>query len=193
LRAWRQSLGEGVRRSLLLSAGAPAAGYGLMLLDEENRLEMLNADAEWLLGELVERGRPPDQLPSSIHSVATCARQLATTGVSPDARPASARARTRSGAWLTLHSTCLHRGACLRTAVVIEPSRPPEIASLLLQAYGLSPRELEVAQLLLVGCSVPHIARLLQRSVASARARKRGPMSAQARGRKPRTAAAWRS
>jgi hypothetical protein len=33
------ALGEGVRRSLLLSAGAPAAGYGLVLLDEENRLE----------------------------------------------------------------------------------------------------------------------------------------------------------
>jgi DNA-binding CsgD family transcriptional regulator len=56
-----------------------------------------------------------------------------------------------------------------RTAVVIEPSRPPEIATLLLQAYGLLPRELEIAQLLLAGLSVPHIARLLMLSPYTAR------------------------
>jgi DNA-binding NarL/FixJ family response regulator len=53
--------------------------------------------------------------------------------------------------------------------VVIEPSRTPEIAALLLQAYGLSPRELEIAQMLLAGFSVPHIARLLVLSPYTAR------------------------
>ena len=52
---------------------------------------------------------------------------------------------------------------------MIEPSRPPEIATLLLQAYGLSPRELEIAQLLLTGFSVPYIARLLVLSPYTAR------------------------
>jgi DNA-binding CsgD family transcriptional regulator len=60
-------------------------------------------------------------------------------------------------------------GAVPRTAVVIEPSGAPEIARLLLQAYGLSPRELEIAQMLLAGFSVPHIARLLMLSPYTAR------------------------
>jgi DNA-binding NarL/FixJ family response regulator len=93
-----------------------------------------------------------------MHGVAARAQQLATMGASSDNRPARARVLTRLGAWLTLHGSCLRSAAGSRTAVVIEPSRPPEIASILLQAYGLSPRELEIAQMLLVGLSVPHIA-----------------------------------
>src|SRR5262249_39995266 len=155
-------LGEGVRRSLLLSrSAAPADGFGIVLFDQDGHLESMNADAERLVAELVEPGRSDDGLPATIHAIATRAWKLATTGESLEDKPARARARTRSGAWLTLDGSCLNSGAALRTAVVIEPSRRPEIAALLLQAYGLSPRELEVAQMLLVGLSVPHIARLL--------------------------------
>ena len=162
-------LGEGVRRSLLLaSSSAPADGYGIVLLDREGHLESMNSDAERLVGELVESGRS-DGLPPTIQAVGARARQLATTGASPDDRPARARARTRSGAWLTLHGSYLNSGALSCTAVVIEPSRAPEIAALLLQAYGLSPRELEIAQMLLAGFSVPHIAGLLVLSPYTAR------------------------
>ena len=40
---------------------------------------------------------------------------------------------------------------------------------LLLQAYGLSPRELQIARMLLAGFSVPHIAGLLVLSPYTAR------------------------
>jgi DNA-binding CsgD family transcriptional regulator len=163
-------LGEGVRRSLLLaSSAAPGDGYGIVLLDNEGHLESMNSDAERFVGELVESGRSDGGLPPTIQALAARARQLPTSWASPDNKPARARARTRSGAWLTLHGSCLNSGAVTRTAVVIEPSRPPEIATLLLQAYGLSQRELEIAQMLLAGLSVPHIARLLMLSPYTAR------------------------
>ena len=73
-------LGEGVRRSLLLSRSAARAdGYGIVLLDHEGHLESMNADAERLIGELVEFGGSDDDLPPTIHAVAARARQLATT------------------------------------------------------------------------------------------------------------------
>ena len=139
------ALGEGVRRSLLVSSSAaPAEGYGILLLDEEGHLESMNADAKRLIGELAEAGRSDDGLAATIQAVAARARQLARTGASADNKPARARARTRSGAWLTLHGSSLNGEAGSRTAVVIEPSRPPEIATLLLQAYGVSPQEREI-------------------------------------------------
>ena len=163
-------LGEGIRRSLLLSAnGSVAAGYGVVLLDADGRLEAMNADAERLVSQLVEVGPHDGQLPHSIYGVAARAGQLASEAGSADSEPARARARTSSGAWVTLHGSVLDGGSGLRTAVVIEPSRPPEVAPLLLQAYGLTPRELEVAQLLLAGFSAPHIARLLVLSPHTAR------------------------
>ncbi len=155
-------LGEGVRRALLLPCAAKvASGDGLVLFDEDGRLEAMNADAERLVGELVEVGPPGSQLPHCIYGVAARARHLASAEFATGGGPARARARTHSGMWLTLHGAGLESGARRRTAVVIEPSQPPEIAPLLLQAYGLTPRESQVAQLLLAGCSVPHIAKLL--------------------------------
>jgi hypothetical protein len=50
-------LGEGVRRSLLLgSCAALAAGYGIVLFDEEGHPASMNSDGERLVGELVEAG-----------------------------------------------------------------------------------------------------------------------------------------
>jgi len=47
------------------------------------------------------------------------------------------------------------------TAVILEPGRPADIAPLLLQAYGLTRREAEVAQLVLRGLSTTAIAATL--------------------------------
>ena len=117
------ALGEGVRRSLLVSStAAPADGYGILLLDQEGHVESMNADAERLIAELVELGRSDDGLTPTIQAVAACARQLATSGASADNKPARARARTRSGAWLTLHGSCLNGGAASWTAVVTSPA-----------------------------------------------------------------------
>jgi len=52
-------------------------------------------------------------------------------------------------------------GAGGTTAVVIEPARAPEIAPLIVEAYGLSAREREVARLVALGASTGEVAREL--------------------------------
>jgi hypothetical protein len=78
--------------------------------------------------------------------------------VPPDLAP-RARMQTHSGQWLVVHASRLSgRGAASETAVILEPARPAEVAPLLLQAYGLTHREVEVAQLVLRGIGTAGIA-----------------------------------
>jgi DNA-binding CsgD family transcriptional regulator len=50
------------------------------------------------------------------------------------------------------------RQSPVRTAVIIEPARPAEIAPVILQAYGLTDRERKVTHLVLRGASTTAIA-----------------------------------
>jgi DNA-binding CsgD family transcriptional regulator len=78
--------------------------------------------------------------------------------VDPSLMP-RARLRTRAGRWLVVHASRLS-GAVRdgRTAVVLEPARPAELAPLILQAYGLTGREAEVVKQSLRGLSTDEIA-----------------------------------
>jgi DNA-binding CsgD family transcriptional regulator len=62
---------------------------------------------------------------------------------------------------LLLHGTQLSGGAEARTAVIIQPAPSPEIASLIVQAYGLSERERQVTELCAQGLSTKEIAAAL--------------------------------
>lgn len=46
-------------------------------------------------------------------------------------------------------------------SLIVQPSRPHEIAQVLSGAYALTPREAQVARLVAIGCSNPEIAELL--------------------------------
>ena len=62
------------------------------------------------------------------------------------------RVRTRSDRWAVLHaSEMAGLGEGRHTAVVVEPARPAELAPTILLAYGLTPREADVARLVLQG------------------------------------------
>ena len=69
------------------------------------------------------------------------------------------RIRTRDGRWLTLHAERL--GASSQVSVIIEPTRPVEIARILADAYGLTGRERDVVGFLALGHSRHEIARAL--------------------------------
>jgi DNA-binding CsgD family transcriptional regulator len=77
--------------------------------------------------------------------------------------PPSVRVQTRSGRWLTFHGarTEPRPGRGAETMVLIEPSRPQELAWLRVSAYGLSEREREVVDLAVQGASTREISRAL--------------------------------
>jgi DNA-binding NarL/FixJ family response regulator len=62
------------------------------------------------------------------------------------------RVRAHSGQWLVLHaSRLLGPRTTAQIAVTIELARPVEVSPLILQAYNLTERETQVAQLVLQG------------------------------------------
>ena len=91
-------------------------------------------------------------MPQAILAVAPqlCALEVDTDSAM-DKRP-PVHVRTRSGAWLTLHASRLRDSAVApldHLAIVLEPARLVQTASLMLQAHGLTGREAQVAHLVL--------------------------------------------
>jgi DNA-binding CsgD family transcriptional regulator len=62
-----------------------------------------------------------------------------------------------TGGWLYLHASHLTGAAGDDIAVIIEPAHPTTMAPLLLTALGLTPRERDVALLVLRGASTQSI------------------------------------
>jgi DNA-binding CsgD family transcriptional regulator/PAS domain-containing protein len=155
-----RQLAEGIRLSLLVEnaddESAPE-GPGLILLDDDLAVVGVNPAAERLLDQVlldpeVERG-----LPSAIFSVAALLRGLEHRGEISETP--KARIKAASGRWLMAHATRLDvpKGE-RRMAVIVEPAPPLEAGAIALRTYGLTPRELETAGLVLQGFSTAEIA-----------------------------------
>ncbi len=108
------------------------------------------SNAEDRLGELPDVGRyRPDRLPLPVQVVVLRALR------SEDGS-ASAVVRSVSGRWLRVHGSRLAGSG--EVAVVVEPATPQQLAPVRLAAYGLTPREREVVDLVLAGRSTAGIA-----------------------------------
>jgi len=128
-------------------------GPGLLLLSTDlERIEATAAADAWL-AEIDDGVDARTALPYSIRTTAARAQDVGAGGRS------RARMRTKTGHWITLHAEPL--GADGTISVIIEPTRPLELAELIADAYGLTAREREVARLLAVGNSRSEIAREL--------------------------------
>lgn len=142
-----------LRRALLLGEIEAHGGNeapALLLLGGETHLTVRHASAtaaHWL-AQLEDA--TVAQLPYSLYSLAQRARG-AGHGVT--------RLRTRTGRWLTAHAESV--AGSQEVSLILQPSRPHEIAQVLAGAYALTPREAEVARLVAAGCSNPEIAGLL--------------------------------
>ena len=103
-------------------------------------------------------------MPSEVTVAAVGARARAAAGVTATAT--RTRARTRSGVWLLIHASCLHSadGTAADVAVVIEPAKASEVAPLIVEAYELTPREVDVTRALARGLTTVEIARELHLS-----------------------------
>jgi len=76
----------------------------------------------------------------------------------PDARPARARVRTRIGRWLVVRGSVLGEDPDAPVAVTLESAGPAELAPLMAEAYGLTPGERRVTELVAQGLTTKQIA-----------------------------------
>ena len=161
-------LAEGARRGLLIGEATDPEGLeapGLVILRENWTVESLTPGVDRWLDELPGgEWKAHGKLPPAVLSVAGRALRTAEHANAPG-EVALARVLSRSGRWMVLHGAALVGSGGRRTAVIIEPSHPARIASLLMAAYELTEREQEVTRLVLQGNSTAEIATSLVISV----------------------------
>jgi DNA-binding CsgD family transcriptional regulator len=158
LRAAAPLAGAALRHALLEEPARtdPSRGPGVVVLDSSGAVVSVTAEADAWLDELSAAwdaepvvGRiHPDLLLMSLST-------LEGSG----ARPRRARLRTTCGTWLAAHASPLE--GTDRVVIVIEPAKASEVAPIVVEAYGLTAREVEVTRLVARGLSTDEIASTL--------------------------------
>lgn len=161
-----EPIAEGFRRALVATVAsedvvAGVDGPGVVVFDAHGNAESVSPAAEHWITQIVEEPRPALAAESKmIQAVAARARTLA-RGDDPVPLAARSRVRTRSGTWLLLYGTALSGSTDGRTAVIVQPAAPSDVAPLVALAYGLSERERQVTQLCMQGLPTKEMARTL--------------------------------
>jgi DNA-binding CsgD family transcriptional regulator len=148
---------RGLRRAMLTepaSSTTPTRGPGIVLLDPTGRVVSATREAvEWLdelAPELMMSDVGEVRLPFHAHGFAMRVRAAHEDG-EPQIR---SRLRTRHGVWLLMHGALLGD----QVALILEPAKSADIAPLIVEAYGLSARELDVTRAIARGLSTTEIA-----------------------------------
>ncbi|WP_066949318.1 helix-turn-helix transcriptional regulator [Streptomyces lushanensis] len=148
-----------LRRSLLLGGidrdDVPDAA-GLLILDDDRRTRLCTSTAErWL--SLVQEAHPaPGQ--RYPFALAALTHKVRSVGLGVQVQ---SRAISRTGHWVTLSAwreKAEGEESEALTYVSLAPSRPGELTAIVLDAYGLTPRERQVAQHVLLGRSTTEVA-----------------------------------
>lgn len=162
----------------------PAAGPGVVVLDRSLAVQAVSPAAQPWLSQLAAmdgsgRGKLPDVVYAAVSRLAALEGEAGPggdAGAGPEADAGAeagsqagaveagpeplprARVRLPSGRWLVVHAMRLAGEAGDGVAVLLEPARPLEVAPLVLQAYQLTPREIEITQGVLLGLSNEELA-----------------------------------
>ena len=162
-------IARGLRRALLSppDGAAMVDGPGIVLLDRDGAVVSTTREAAGWLDELdpaMLAGDASDpRLP--FHAGALAARIRA---AHQDGEPAPrTRMRTRRGVWLLMHGAPLEGTDQL--ALIIEPAKAGDVAPLIVEAYGLTPRELDVTRAIARGLGTGEIAAHLHLSAHTVR------------------------
>lgn len=154
-------IGGGIRRAVLATGLAVGNGHdspGVIVLRGDDTLESMTPSARRWLNEIVDATGVNAPIPLVVKSLADKARQ-AFDGTTDEV--ASIRVPRNSGGWLLMHAALLEGDDPRTVAVTLHPATQPEIASLIVEAYGLSRREREVTRLVLAGLSTEEMAESL--------------------------------
>jgi DNA-binding CsgD family transcriptional regulator len=171
LRRIAPHLGNGLKMAALrtqtpLEEGATDVP-GVLTLDHQGRVVQHTPEAErWLrdLEDLGPRWRDWDGLPRALRTVILSLRRALSPERDRDEESVpSLRARARSGRWLTLYGSLSEAtpDRHAETVIIIEPTKPEELLPFSMSVYGLSPREEELAKLVVRGLSTTRISRTL--------------------------------
>lgn len=160
---------HGVRSGMLARVAdhapcRPDAGAGpaVIIVGPDNQITQMTPAAEVRLSELATG--PGHCAPlSPVAALIGAARRFARGESEGIPR---CRLRTASGMWLVLQAGPLSsfRDRDGDVVITIEEARPPEIVTLVVAAFGLTPRERDVTQLVLQGVDTKEIARTLHLS-----------------------------
>ncbi|MFI9510158.1 response regulator transcription factor [Nocardia sp. NPDC052566] len=137
---------------------AQASTPGMLVFDPAGALISLNDEARDLLAQMPPGPSAPTgsgiELPLPVWILTTAARARVT------GENTRIRIRTDTGHWLVCHASCLRDtlGNPGMTALVLEHATPSEVAALVVAAYELTRRELEVTELVARGLSTGEIA-----------------------------------
>ena len=164
-------LGAGLQAAVLRTRAAPQSGGdsapGVLVLDDRGQVVQHTEAAERWLRELDDLGPgwlEGGGLPVPVWMVVGALRKALQPETERDLSGIPrVRVQTRSGRWLTFHGerTQSRAGRGDETIVIIEQSRPQELAWLRVSAYGLSERERAVVDGVVQGASTKQIAQTL--------------------------------
>jgi DNA-binding CsgD family transcriptional regulator len=166
IRVLAEPIAAGLQRATSFAAEAPFTdhGPGVVVFGADGVPESVSPAAERWITELDEHPPPPVPAESKVvQAIAARARSIA-PGTDPLELTARARVRTRSGRWLLMYGTRLEGGEQGRTAVVIHPASPHDVAPVVALSYGLTARECEVVMLCIQGRATKDIAAALSLS-----------------------------
>jgi DNA-binding CsgD family transcriptional regulator len=158
LRAAAPLAGAALRRALLEEPAHtdPSRGPGVVILDENGTVISATADADAWLEELADGWR---QYHENINIHPELLMLSLATLTAPDAPTRRVRLRTANGTWLVAHASPL--AGLGQVALMLEPAKASEIAPIVIEAYGMTPREVEVTRLIARGLSTDEIASTL--------------------------------
>ena len=148
-------IASGLRQALLLhprSLDSPTARPGVVLLAMDLNVVAVSAEAQELLS-LIDDDHAGTNLPVAVYTVAAGTQRHP---VRDFGAPAVTQhpSDTRAGDWVQLHASRLQSASGdEQIAVVVQLIDARATAPVMLAAYRLTPRELQVAQLVLRGAS----------------------------------------